>query len=344
MSTPSKISLLRRTFVALASATALMAAADAHAQGKVKLSNAGGKDECSYSSMSITPDGSVTVQCSGTAPPPPPPPIGETFVMSVAAMSAAPHTVVQIPVTRSGPVGTVFGAMVLNFTYQGSGCAISGVYPLTFAAGEMSSPVIAPMAGDGICTAALIAPSAPATLGTPSSTVITVGSGGTTPQPPPAAGVNCPTGYSPPINLLSNSFLGKGNPLLQMQASGQVVSIPLPSMGNWSTGQVTFGESPTASTPQPVTIEISINKCPGLIDTNIENRCNVRSTNGHNNSITWFARAYSIITGPEIANQRGYCWGGGSDQYYINARWTYQACGFGQQVCGFAVQYNDGPW
>lgn len=337
MSTPYQLSLLRRTFVVLATALALGAVSDAHAQGKVKLTGASGKDECSYSSMSITPDGSVTVQCSGTPPPPPPPPPSvETYVMSTGAMTASPHTVVEFAVVRSGPEGTTFGATTVNFSYSGAGCAITGTYPVAFAAAQMTSPIQAPISAGGTCAATLVAPPSPAVLGNPSTTTITV-VGGTPPPPPPPAG--CP---ATPENMLTATFAGLGNPILQMQASGQVVSIPVPADGRVS-GQVTFGETVGgAYTPQPVVIEISINKCPGVIDTNYTSQCNLRNTNGFFNTMTWLNKPYSTINSTN-ANLYGFCWTGEPNtQYYINARWTYASCAFNHPVCGFSIVHNLG--
>jgi hypothetical protein len=147
--------------------------------------------------------------------------------------------------------------------------------------------------------------------------------------------------------MLNQQLGGLGNPLLSMAKSGQVVSIPLPNtQAGLSTGQITFGESAGgAYTPQPVTLSISINKCPGLIDTDTTNRCNLVSTNGNYNSITWFSQPYSIITGAAQANLRGYCWAPASEgQWYVNAKWTYSQCAFGAQTCGFAIQQNSGPY
>ena len=144
--------------------------------------------------------------------------------------------------------------------------------------------------------------------------------------------------------MLSAVFAGMGNPLLQMQNSGQIVAIKLPAISQRSI-KVAFGESAGgAYTPQPVTLEVSINKCPGHIDTNYANFCNLRSTNGNYNSITALTQAYSIINSTTMASAYGVCWAGDGGQYYVNARWTYSSCAFGAQICGFAIQYNQGPW
>src|SRR5688572_7435417 len=97
MSTPYQLSLLRRTFAVLAASTLGFIASNALAQGNsVKLQGGNKSDECTFSSMSITPAGGVTVQCSGTSgpviPPAPPedPTIPGTFRMANATMTAAP--------------------------------------------------------------------------------------------------------------------------------------------------------------------------------------------------------------------------------------------------------------
>lgn len=335
MSSQYQLSLLRRTFAAIAAAAFVFTASDVLAQGnKIKLSGGTKSDECEFSSMSITPTGGVSVQCSGTTQPP-----TETFSMSAAVLSSAPLTKPQVSVLRNNSSGA---AMTVWITYNGTGCVLNGNnYPLAFAGTQNAFQFEAPLAFAGTCTINLGTPPAPAILGNPSSTTITLGTPGPTPPTVPAG---CPAA---PQNLLNASFAGLGNPLLQMQGSGQIVSIPLPSMN--SSGQVTFGESAGgAYTPQPVTLEVSINKCPGYVDTDYTNRCNIRSTNGNYNSITWLAKTYQGRGGSidsTTANANGLCWAGDvGSQYYVNARWSYSNCAFGAQVCGFAIQYNGGGY
>lgn len=146
--------------------------------------------------------------------------------------------------------------------------------------------------------------------------------------------------------MLTATLAGLGNPLIHSQASGQVLSIPapVPAAGRSSLA-VVFGETPSAATPQPVTIEISVNRCPGVVDTDTSSFCNLRSTNGSYNAITYFQRPYQTINSAQSATQYGYCWAPEAlGPWYINARWTYSVCGFGQPTCGFAIQYNLGPF
>lgn len=259
MSTPTQANLLRRTTLALASVAGLLIAADSTA-ANVKL-NGGSGNSCDYSSMTVTPDGGITVQCAGT--------------------TAPTNTTPNNPTNPSPP------------------------------------------------------PPPPP------------------PTPPPVtttATSACPTGFTPPTDMLKATLGGFGNPLFQLQKSQQVVSIPLP-VTNFNTGVISIGESAGgAYTPQPVVLEYSINKCPGLIlpvvDTDGKSQyCNGKSSVGNVNSITWFSRPYSVIKDETTANRyAAACWAGDAEPYYFNARWTYNVCAFGASVCGFSIQHNQGPY
>ena len=103
----------------------------------------------------------------------------------------------------------------------------------------------------------------------------------------------------------------------------------------WSVGAI--------MTPQPVTIDISISRCPGIIHSDPGNYCNVHATNGSYNSIVYFSKAAQGIDAGSAA-RNGYCWAGDAGPYYINARWTYSSCPAGATECGFAIQQNYGPY
>jgi hypothetical protein len=169
-------------------------------------------------------------------------------------------------------------------------------------------------------------------------------------QGPDFAG--CPTNYVPPSSMITAKLGGLGNPLLQRQLSGQTLSIPLPVTG-FNSGVVQFGESAGgAYTPQPVTLEISINKCPGLVEPSSMQStsglyCNMTGTNGNYNAISWFAKAYGPVVNMVSAQTYtpGMCWAASEEgKHYINTRWTYSHCAFGASTCGFAIQQNLGPY
>jgi hypothetical protein len=301
--------------------------------------------------MSVQPDGSFNVVCSGSVTPPPPPPPPVTGDAGSFAFAGATGTGATIggdngfPVTRSS--GTT-GVVSMNYTVAGAGCT-NGVGTLTFQDGQTSANTFVWGQQAGSCTITLGNPNTNNTvataprLGNPSQMTVTIGNpngGGSNPSP--VAG--CPAG---PSDLASLQLGGVGNPLIAMAHSNQIVSFPLPAVtGAFSSGSIAFSESAGgAYTPQPVTLNISISKCPGVIDTDYSNRCNYVTTNGNYNSVTWMSQAYQAISNSTITNARGLCWAPSSEgQWYVNAKWSYSQCAFGAQVCGFAIQQNYGPY
>ena len=262
-------------------------------------------------------------------PPPAPPPPGILFSVAETTAIGAPNSDAQISIQRTGGAS---GAFDIYYKFEGPGCARSETAgPVRFADGDVAPKTVSiPMGLKGQCGVWLMPPAAPAGLGAQAGIFITV-----VPAVP-----GCPT----PSNVIYTELGGIGNPILQMQRSGQTVFMPLP----WPTdgrvsGQITFGESPSAATPQPVTIDISISRCPGIIDTNAAGYCSLHSTNGSYNAIVYFTQAYQTINASTVG-QYGYCWAGDAGPYYVNARWTYGSCPFGLSDCGFAIQRNNGPY
>lgn len=249
------------------------------------------------------------------------------FSFTSAHAVSGPNTDGVVTIQRAGGSS---GAFDVIYSYEGFGCGRSDTGIAKFADGETSKALKIPMAASGQCTVNLKQPAAPARLVLPVGTVITV--------------VPVVAGCATPSNVTPAAIRGIGQPLLQMQASGQTVFMPLPSPTVGVSGQITFSESAGgAYTPQPVTLEISISKCPGIIGTNAADFCNLRTTNGNYNSITYLTKASSFINAGNAA-QYGYCWAGDSGPFYVNARWSYNSCAFGASICGFAVQYNNGPF
>jgi len=252
------------------------------------------------------------------------------FSFATSSASVAPNGEGHLSIRRTG--GTA-GAVDVNYAFSGSGCFGSsegGV--VRFGDGDTGTKTISvTMAASGECSVLLIQPAAPAELASPRSGIVTV--------VPQVAG--CPV----PDNVIGATLNGIGNPLLQRQASGQTVFIPLPTPSpGHSSGSVIFSESAGgAFTPQPVELQISINRCPGIVDTDTTNFCNLRTTNGNFNSITFVSQATQTVNRGNAA-QQGYCWAGDGGQYYVNARWTFSECASGVELCGFAIQYNDGPF
>jgi hypothetical protein len=264
-------------------------------------------------------------------PPPAPPPSGMLFSFAEANAVGAPNSDAQVSIQRTGGAS---GAFDIYYKFEGPGCARTGAGgPVRFADGDVGPKAVSvPMGVKGQCLVWIVPPPAPAGVGAPNGIGITV--------VPLVAG--CPT----PSNVVYAELGGIGNPLLQMQRSGQTVFMPLPAApAGRASAKVVFSESAGgAYTPQPVTLEISISRCPGVIATD-GGYCELHSTNGNYNAITYFTQPYqTLITDSSTANRYGYCWAGDAGQYYVSARWTYSSCAFGVAECGFAIQHGYGPF
>jgi hypothetical protein len=336
--TPSNSGLLRRTAVVVAAVAGLFASMASEA-AVVTLVNANGSS-CSYSTMSITPDGNVAVQCAGTTPPPAN--TGDAGSFAFTASAAVANAGDTVPLTISRATGST-GAVSVPYSITGTACTNANG-TASFADGGSTASIGVVTIAAGTCNVSLGTPSTGATvataprLGSPATVAVTVNAV----APPSTAGC-----AAPPADMLTASFKSIGAVLLQMQKSGQVVSIPLPEVvSGYHSGQVVFSESAGgAFTPQPVSLNISISKCPGVVDTDTSNSCNLVNTNGNYNAMTWFAAPYSVIQDAPSANRYSFCWAPRSEgQWYVNARWTYSSCAFGAAACGFAVQQNYGSW
>jgi hypothetical protein len=315
-------------------------------------------NSCSYSSMAVAPDGSFNVTCSAPTGTPTCQQLGNcvyagAFAFSQSTASAPVNASLALFISRTG--GTT-GVVNVPITFTGS-CTYQGAASVTatFADGQTLLGFYANTTTDGACTVGFGSPSMvsgtvdvqPTVSG---SVAVTVGTGGNTNNGGGGGTVTgqCPTGFTTPTDLITNLTLGGiGNPLMAMAHSGQTISIPLPAVQpGVSSGAIVFSESAGgAYTPNPVTLDISINKCQGQIDTDQTNACNYHTTNGNYSTVQWLGKAYGALTNAATANPRGLCWAGdASTQYYINARWSYSQCAFGAQTCGFAVQQNYGPY
>lgn len=258
--------LLRRTFLVAAAAASVAAFPNAaFANGNV--TKADGTQVCTaFDTISLGVGGIVINGCTtGTTTL-----TGSPGTFTVAAttqqMSLNQFSANNFVITRSG--GST-GAATVTFDRAG-GC---GPGPLTgdsvaFADGQLTAnAAINTPNNDATCTVTLKTASA-GTVGSPAMAYVLVGAGagvpGTPPPPPPAAG-GCPT---PPADAYVNIPIRLyGNDLPYMK-SGQIGYTTLPtfaSMGGAAgSAQVRTGITTGSANG---TVEISINKCPGVIDT-----------------------------------------------------------------------------
>ncbi|HET7729188.1 MAG TPA: hypothetical protein VFK48_04060 [Usitatibacter sp.] len=139
--------------------------------------------------------------------------------------------------------------------------------------------------------------------------------------------------------MLTDRLGAAGSVLRQSPAPGQIVAIPLPKTAYRSI-KVIVAESASTPALSGRGIEMSINRCPGLIDQDLTNVCNMASTSGAYNERTALTQPYSILTNAAMANKYNICWAADGGDYYINLRWNYDSCLSG--TCSFIVQHQQG--
>lgn len=126
-------------------------------------------------------------------------------------------------------------------------------------------------------------------------------------------------------------------------SSGTIASFPIPAP-NTSKVSVKMTQGQQQMSPGDGISEMSISKCPGVIDTTNPN-CYSVTSNGNNFTVSKdaYTRAvYSFNSQAALAG-RG-CWAPASEgQWYVNVRWTYANSCFGQ-ACGYSMQWRTGAY
>lgn len=150
---------------------------------------------------------------------------------------------------------------------------------------------------------------------------------------PPTAG--CPA----PGDVYQGSIIRAGAEKIFM-TSGRVYSSLLPrtTTGHRS-GEVKLGETPDSAQVLQ-SIELSISKCKGFIDTS-GGTCYLKSRQGSWNTMVWLETS---IPGVSDADARTYnlCFAKPAEgTWYFNMRYNYTECWSG--TCAYVLQWNDGP-
>jgi hypothetical protein len=322
--------LLRRTLAVLGAGTMLAATLPTAAQ-TVTLSGATG-NTCNYSQMTVQPNGTITVTCTGAVVTPPPPVEGQAnFTVDAPKLTGEAWTLSEAYIHRTGGPG---GPLTVQFTYSGTGCAVgsySGTVALTDGAQQLISFMLS---AGGPCTVA-ISPPTGHTAST-NSVTITVPTAGT----PPVSG--CPT---PEVTAL-NRTLDYG-PVDQLRMkSGIIATYPVIASpdGRYISVEFTQGQQP--NTPGGATTEFSVSQCKGVISTSVPD-CYYKSNQGsvNSNKITIYTKTKPEWGWVDQSSLSGYgCLADLSKgAWYVNVRWTYAICNYGEN-CGFSMQWALGAW
>lgn len=125
--------------------------------------------------------------------------------------------------------------------------------------------------------------------------------------------------------------------------SGVIASYPIPiPNGNKVSIKLTQGQQ--QATPGDGTSEMSISKCPGVID-KTNPHCYSNQPNGLNFTVSKdaFTKAIYSFTDQASLGWRG-CWAPASEgQWYVNVRWTYSHDCWGG-ACGYTMQWGTGAY
>ena len=228
----------------------------------------------------------------------------------------------------------------VGYTVSGGGCAFAQVGPFAMARGETRSiPVTSTAAGT--CAINLLV--FDGHQGSPASLTFTVG-GGNTPGGPVAG---CP---APAAGTKMRTLEFDEAPGQLRLASGQIAAFPVRNAPEGGYPVVKFTQGQQPSTPANPITEFSVSRCPGVIDTSIA-QCYYRQDQGQVNqneiSIRTLRGSWANESAYYAAGKTG-CWAASSDSngqpvpYYVNVRWTYATCPFGEGNCGFSMQWVRG--
>jgi hypothetical protein len=125
--------------------------------------------------------------------------------------------------------------------------------------------------------------------------------------------------------------------------SGRIGSMVLPVMETrGGSGRLILAE--TTLSPRAGTVEISIGKCPGVIDTTA-GACYLSSTNITFMKMDWLEVPIWGANTDTIAAAYGLCKAYASDgAHYVNMRYSYAPADCTYGTCGFVGQWNYGPY
>ena len=343
--------LLRRTTAALAAATGLLAFADAQAQSAVKLTSGTNTAECTYATMSVAPNGTVNVSCSGTissntggtTTPPPPSTAPTSFSLSSSGGTVLAGATTGLTIVRNG---LTTGTFIVTYNADGDACSAWGDYAVTFADGNNTPKPVPAAALRSIgsrCTItlgpAIRQDGSSANLNaSPTAATFTVGA--SAPPPPPG----CP---ATPQGMVSETWQLNGLHNYWQAPQNVVVSVPMPTSGTGSSPNFMWTPSPRTNSPAQGYVRYSVTKCPGqIIEDDPVNFCNGR------NAITYWSQKYVAIPGGaypnrETANMFGVCWAPQSEgPWYLNIRYENfvseggTACPGGIANCGVLWQHQ----
>lgn len=331
--------LLRRTAAVFAAVAGFHVAADSQA-AQISLSSGG---TCTFGTMNVTPAGNLEVQCTGSSTGPGP---AGTFALSGGALalqvSTSSSPTNQLTVSRAG--GTTDQVTVsYSIASASSSCTPMAAGTLTFNNGSSTSQAI-PVTATATAGTCDVTISAPTIVGTQTATtaptlgLLTATVTVTAAPPPPPPGT-CPT---PPANMVTADLGWPGLTTRIALLSGQVVSFPAPPARTTGISNV-VRIAETVTTPNQSFLEVTLSKCPGVIDSTAGGgRCYIGSYVTNLNELVYYYNTAGARNENWIRIQ-GACYAPiGDGVWFVNARWTYAFSPYGTGQ--YVFQWGNGPY
>ncbi len=312
--------LLRRTLILIGAASALAVGLPAAAQGTATLVGASGTT-CTYSQMTVQPNGNISISCNNTSGTP-------TVGLSGPSTLTVGGAAGTYQISRSGDTA----AINVNYSVTGVGCISASNSVAIGASATSGSFTVSPGTSAGSCIVAITAPSG--YDANPSSVAVNVS---VVAGPPPSG---CPT---PQPGYKAMTMGWSSTPLELRMESGVIASFPIPAP-NTSKVSVKMTQGQQQMSPGDGTSEMSISKCPGVIDTTNAS-CYSTTQNGNNFTVSRdaYTRGIYSFTSQATVAWRG-CWAPSSEgQWYVNVRWNYANSCFGL-AGGYSMQWMTGAY
>jgi hypothetical protein len=144
-------------------------------------------------------------------------------------------------------------------------------------------------------------------------------------EPPPIV-AGCP---APEANSEVRRLDHPAPPKVLKRTSAHVTSVRIPRPGS-----IRFLQGQMPVTPASPYTEMTISRCPGVIEPNLHSQCRLASSFYQFNSIAAVDRPLS-----DNQDTAAGCLAPSSEQYYVNFRWTFATCHWGLGECGFSIQW-----